>query len=111
MHVPRCSILVWCISVSTAVLWSASQALNCFASDDATPVDAAPAVDVPMDSGARQYFLPPPIDEPMIGPFDDDPSWESSQIDRPWRGSRERLIDRITDPTAWLMDFRFRQSW
>ncbi|MEQ8667723.1 MAG: hypothetical protein RIC12_01040 [Pirellulales bacterium] len=23
----------------------------------------------------------------------------------------ERLIDRVTDPTAWLMDFRFRQEW
>ncbi len=26
-------------------------------------------------------------------------------------GSQERLIDRIVDPTAWLMNFRFRESW
>src|SRR5262245_18691859 len=26
-------------------------------------------------------------------------------------GSRERLIDSIVDPTAWLMNYRFRESW
>ena len=26
-------------------------------------------------------------------------------------GSRERVIDRVVDPTAWLMNFRFRESW
>ncbi len=26
-------------------------------------------------------------------------------------GSQTRLIDRITDPTEWIMNFRFRQQW
>ena len=26
-------------------------------------------------------------------------------------GSQERVIDRVVDPTSWLMNFRFRESW
>src|SRR5262245_43873445 len=26
-------------------------------------------------------------------------------------GRNERLIDRVVDPTAWLMNYRFRESW
>jgi len=33
------------------------------------------------------------------------------QITLSLQGSQERLIDRIVDPTAWLLNFRFRESW
>lgn len=31
--------------------------------------------------------------------------------DGPIEASTERIIDRVTDPIAWLMNFRFRESW
>jgi hypothetical protein len=33
------------------------------------------------------------------------------ELTAPFRRSQERLIDRVVDPTAWLMNYRFRESW
>ena len=44
-------------------------------------------------------------------PIDEGQPYRIPQIRTTGRGSNERLIDRIHDPTAWLMDLRFRQSW
>ncbi len=38
-------------------------------------------------------------------------SADSSSARRNDPGSSERLIDRVTNPIAWLMQFRFRESW
>jgi hypothetical protein len=41
----------------------------------------------------------------------DDPFAGQQQQMEYFGGNQERLIDRIVDPTAWLLNFRFRESW
>ncbi len=66
------------------------------ASGDPTPVpiESLPSIGEVGDVGA-------PVDS-----FE----WQP-QLTAPFERSQERLIDRIVDPTAWLMNFRFRESW
>jgi hypothetical protein len=57
------------------------------------------------------------VDSEVRGPARDELfiSDELRESDRrraiPESSRRERLIDRLTDPTEWLMSFRLRQSW
>lgn len=48
---------------------------------------------------------------PDDAPTNDEYRYGVPRISTTGRGSSERLIDRINDPTAWLMDLRFRQLW
>jgi len=69
-------------------------------------------------------------DEPQVGPslpttiigpdestglstasIDGATTWDSSSRTRSDRVGGERLIDRATDPTSWLLEFRFREQW
>ncbi len=50
-------------------------------------------------------------DRGAASPLDGELRWESRESRLVRRGSNERLIDRVTDPTAWLMDLRLRQEW
>ncbi|MCE9555759.1 MAG: hypothetical protein K8T91_20620 [Planctomycetes bacterium] len=51
--------------------------------------------------------IPASVDDASEAPADDD-FQRSTEHERAGLGSSERLIDRVTDPTSWLMDFRLR---
>jgi hypothetical protein len=53
----------------------------------------------PVENDADEFVLPD-------DPFDGQPQQMFYSSSR-----QERLIDRIVDPTAWLMNYRFRESW
>lgn len=65
------------------------------------------------DVALTAFDTPPPAaddGERELAAADDSfnfPSPASTSSD----GSQGRVIDRVVDPTAWLMNFRFRQSW
>lgn len=68
---------------------------------DPSPVMTVAAEETipPLDGGGDELLFP------------EEPFGELSQQMAYSGGSYERLIDRIVDPTSWLMNYRFRESW
>lgn len=85
--------------------------LPCSAFDDASPqpVDAYSELPVP------QIAAPPtsisPASESSMSFADEEPPVFSPQAFSSSPDSNVRLIDRVTDPTEWLQEHRFRESW
>jgi hypothetical protein len=105
------SLLVSYLAVCPAVLAPRLSCQPCVASNVSAPADAVTDMDVPMEPAVDRSLALTPPQGTVIGSLDEELQWGSSQIGRVGRGSGERLIDRINDPTAWLMDIRFRQLW
>jgi hypothetical protein len=104
------SILVRCLVVLTAALAPGFDFPRCFASDDVA-AGGATGDELQFESVAG-YFAPiGRPDDPGMAPLDEELPWDYRQALTVERGSGERLIDRTTDPTSWLMDIRFRQLW
>lgn len=66
---------------------------------------------MPLDDGGDHFGAPIPTDGESDPPAVEELPSDAFVVRQLGRGSRERLIDRITDPTAWLMDLRYRQHW
>jgi hypothetical protein len=73
--------------------------------------DVSAVAEVPIDSTVDRFMPPPSTDhQDAMLPIEETP-WASSSLFLAEHGRRERLIDRVTDPTAWLLDVRIRQQW
>jgi hypothetical protein len=106
--------LVVCVESATPVLWgdglnaNRADVFQAIAWEDrqiqlsdpsrVVTVNAQEATS-PVANDADEFVLPD-------DPFDGQPQQMFYSSSR-----QERLIDRIVDPTAWLMNFRFRESW
>jgi hypothetical protein len=85
---------------------------QCHAAEDAVATDSVPAGDVQFQSETSQQFTTIDADSDYADATREEELPHGTFRTRSTgRGSNERLIDRINDPTAWLMDLRFRQSW
>jgi hypothetical protein len=71
----------------------------------------APYDDLPFDSVVDQFTPIPSEDGRYIVPLDEELPWNAQRPRSVGRGEGERLIDRVTNPTAWIMNLRFRQQW
>lgn len=105
------SIIFRCWVVLACALASAIVPQEVRASEELVLIDAAPSEALPFDSGVDEFVPIEPELNRELAPYDEELPWSSQQARPVGRGSGERLIDRVTDPIAWLMDFRLRQQW
>jgi hypothetical protein len=87
------------------------QTQTCLAWD--TPQENTAAIQNDLRNGSMiEEFIPPEHDQDItLVPFHDELPGFSPHLRAVGPGNAERLIDRMTDPMAWIMDFRLRQLW
>jgi hypothetical protein len=72
---------------------------------------APPQDDLLFEAVGDRFSTSAVEDRGAATPLDDELPSELQESRSVGHGSNERLIDRTTDPTAWLMDLRLRQEW
>ena len=94
---------------------SASLPVECCATELRFLIDEPMASDMSFESAVRDDMWTPPqsVEEATPGmPSVDDAFRHSTGVQQEIARRRgERLIDRVTDPTSWLMDLRTRHEW
>ncbi|WP_152099855.1 hypothetical protein [Lacipirellula parvula] len=86
---------------------------DCVAAETLLLTDERLAEDMSLDSAVRDGNWTPPriVSEDETGMPAVDETFSSGIHEEIARRRGERLIDRVTDPTSWLMDLRMRQNW
>lgn len=94
---------------------SAALPLDCRATELRFLIDDPVSEDLSFESAVRDENWAPPrfVEEatPDMLSVDETVRHTSGIHQEIARGRGERLIDRVTDPTAWLMDLRMRHEW
>ena len=106
-------------SVAAALLLitaaSAALPVECWATELRFLIDEPLSEDLPFESAVRDEIWAPPqsVEEatPSMPGVDDAFRHTSGVHQEIARRRGERLIDRVTDPTSWLMDLRMRHEW
>jgi hypothetical protein len=93
------------------MMWAGTCLPQCLALDEVAAPYSVPSGDVQFQSETNQVSPASGDSDYLDAPLDEELQWNSRRVRAASRGSSERLIDRINDPTAWLMDLRFRQLW